>query len=183
MLQQILSYSNLDPQATSLETFLSRLGAREGCYWYLASRQNSIHHKEPREPCTGTSQRALLHSETLRRGQGDVGSHDSQITKHHLSGYTICSLSSQTIVLRQEGAWDRRQASIRELRVPTFCPLHGEQHFTDVLWVVTGALDCPVQGLPTVLGVTVCPRTENKALLPPGHKAEGTQREAPSSHR
>lgn len=46
----------------------------------------------------------------------------------------------------------------------TFCPLHGEQHFTDVLRVVTRALDSSVQSLPTVLCVTVCPRAENKQL-------------------
>lgn len=57
---------------------------------------------------------------------------------------------------------------------PTFCPLHGEQHFTDVLWVVTGALDGPVQSLPAVLGVAVCPRAESKQAATRA-EAEGTR--------
>lgn len=40
---------------------------------------------------------------------------------------------------------------------PTFRPLHGEQHFADMLRVVTGALDSSVQRLPTVLRVAVRP--------------------------
>lgn len=48
---------------------------------------------------------------------------------------------------------------------PTFCSLHGEQHVTDVLGVVAGALNGPVQSLPAVLGVPVRPRAENKQSL------------------
>ena len=52
--------------------------------------------------------------------------------------------------------------------VPTFCPLHGEQHLTDVLRVVAGALDGPVQSLPAVLRVPVGPGAENTELGPQG---------------
>lgn len=66
---------------------------------------------------------------------------------------------------------------------PTFCPLHSKQHFADMLRVVTGALDSPVQSFPAVLCVTMGPRAKNKQLLPPEHRAKGTGREGLSSHR
>lgn len=72
-------------------------------------------------------------------------------------------LPSQTFPPETTGQRTTLQAKSKG-QAPTFCPLHGEQHFTDVLRVVTRALDSSVQSLPTVLCVTVCPRAENKQL-------------------